>query len=175
MTESVHSSEHTENTISSTAEATDDFYQKVESVCFFFEAKDDRQLKRITEWVEQESRKFRLLNILLCSKFRPEPDHLPENMVVFSKKDFSIFGRKKQRLQEWLKGNSFDLLVSFVPVLNKRNLLIVKEMQSNLKAGPGMFDEPTLYDLSIEYARPMEYTDFFEWIKKYYLQLKIKQ
>lgn len=175
MTEPVHSSNHKENPLSSNTESTDDFYQKVESVCFFFEVRDERQLKKIKEWVEQEKKKFRLLKILVCSGFRPGPDQLPADTVVFSKRDFSILGRKKRRLQQWLKDNSFDLLVSFMPVLNKRSMLIVKGLNSNLKAGPGMFEEPTLYHLSLEYARPMEYTDFFEWIKKYYLQLNIKQ
>ncbi|MBN2616363.1 MAG: hypothetical protein JXR71_11785 [Bacteroidales bacterium] len=175
MTESVHSSEKTENTLSQTTEDADAFYQKVENVCFFFEVKDEQQLKKIREWVEMEKKKFRLLKILICSRFRPNPDQLPEDAVVFSKKDFSIFGWKKPPLNLWLKDNSFDLLISFSPVLNKRSLQIVKEVHSNLKAGPGMLEDPTLYDLSIEYNRPMEYADFFEWIRKYYLQLNIKQ
>jgi hypothetical protein len=80
-------------------------------------------------------------------------------------------GKKKERVRKWIKQHQFDILVGFNPGPKGKNRLLIKDINANVKMGPVLTKADDLYQVNIRYDDTMKIPDFFEWVKKYYIQL----
>jgi hypothetical protein len=74
---------------------------------------------------------------------------LDDRYTLISPKDFDIFGFEKPALRSFLKGNNYDLMISFVMSIKPLNKLIISRINSGYKLGLQGIEDINLYDLTI--------------------------
>ena len=114
---------------------------------------------------------------ILVYHARGKPDPKPEApyLLVADKRDFTLFGKKKKPLKQWLSRHHFDLLLVFAKNGDKRCRKLATDIRAKLKAGNSLPGEEPWADLTL--GKPgavLSYDDFYKELKTYFKQLNIK-
>lgn len=139
-------------------------------------------LNRADEWNETEAfirkvlQEYPKLKVLVYyAGGRMEPKPVAAHLLVIDRKDFNIFGKEKPILKQWLKEQSFDLLLVFAQKENERCKKLLASINARLKAGWSMDNEEPSSDITL--GKPGEiisYDTFYRELKKYFMLLNIK-
>ena len=149
---------------------TDQFYNRISSLCVFFEVADKTELATIQNLIEKEHRLCKEFHALIFSK---KKSLIPETEKTYyiTNQDFTIWGKKKVRLQRWITQHHFDLFVGFVPAPKRKSRSLIRDIDAEVKMGPAHTKAGEIYQVNIHYDSALKVPNFFEWVKKYYIQL----
>ena len=98
-----------------------------------------------------------------------------KSITLFNLNDFTLFGKKKNELQQYIDEERLELMISFVfepePFCKK----LISEINADFKIGPEHDDMNELYDMTIACTQDgLEFIDFFDQTEHYISALNIK-
>ncbi len=139
-------------------------------------------LNRTDEWNETEAfirkvlQEYPNLKVLVYyTGGRMEPKPVAEHLLVIDRKDFNLFGKEKPVLRQWLKEQSFDLLLVFSRKENEKCKKLKRSIKTRLKAGWSLDLADPLEDISLgKRGEKISYDAFYSELKKYFRQMNIK-
>jgi hypothetical protein len=133
------------------------------------------------EWNEAEnfsrkmSQEYPSLKVLVFYVHgKADSKSVAPHLLVVDKRDFTLLGKEKQPLKQWLKENYFDLLLVFTGKSNKRCRKLSAAVRAKLKAGRVIKGEEPWLDITL--GKPQEklsYDAFYQELKIYFKQLNI--
>ncbi len=96
------------------------------------------------------------------------------SIFYISQNDFNLFGRIKDRFEDWLINNNFNLLISFVSESELFCDKIISNINSDFKAGNFDQGNVNLFDLTLKHETD-NFTEQFEQISHYIDKLNINR
>ncbi len=109
--------------------------------------------------------------------------HSPEKVDVITDKsifyfdlnDFTLWGKKKDYLQEAFEKERFELMISFLEQPDAFCYKLVSEIKAGFRAGPDNPGLNSIFDLTLKFD-PGEkgYLKFYDQVRHYLSVLKIK-
>lgn len=123
--------------------------------------------------VQKEFPEMRAL--VYYTRGNPVPKPVSAHLLVADKKDFTLFGKEKKPLKQWLSENGFDLLLVVAKTNDARCRKLAGTIKAKLKVGNTPERETSWTDISLETGgKPINYDDFYKDLKIYFKQLNIK-
>ena len=146
------------------------------SLAMFFCINSKEELDQIRKLTSKALKDYRNLDVYIFGNSHESFDVITNKSIFFfNLEDFTILGKKKERVEEFFKSKGHDFLISF----DKTGLPICQSLISDIKAGfkigLSMPESKSLFNLSFEYIKKdFSYLKFYEQVLYYISVLNIK-
>lgn len=146
------------------------------SLAMFFCINSKKELDLIRQLTFKAGKEYKKLDVYIFGNSHESYDVITNKSIFFfNLDDFTIFGKKKERLEEFLKNKHHDLLISFdtdgLPVSQK----IISDIKAGFKIGLNIPERKNIFNLSFEYdKKDFSYLKFYEQVLYYVSVLNIK-
>ncbi len=139
-------------------------------------------LEKTDEWNAAESfirkvqKEFPEMRALVYyTRGTQESKPVAAHLLVADKKDFTLFGKEKKPLKQWLSENRFDLLLVVAKTNDARCRKLAGTIKAKLRVGNTPRGETPWTDISLKTSgKTINYDDFYRDLKIYFKQLNIK-
>ncbi len=149
---------------------------KPQKIAMFFcvETKDELdEVRKLLRYLRSEKEK------VTAFVFSHSPERVDvitdKSIFYFDLNDFTLFGKKKDYLQEAFNGERFELMISFLYQPDEFCYKLASEVKAGFKVGP---DNPALndiYDLTLKFDPVKKgYPKYYDQVMHYLSVLKIK-
>ncbi|MCB2207570.1 MAG: hypothetical protein KQH67_04680 [Bacteroidetes bacterium] len=146
------------------------------SLSMFFCINSKKELDLIRQLTLKAGRDYKKLDVYIFGNSDESFDVITNKSIFFfNLEDFTIFGKKKERLAEFFESKRHDLLISFdttgFPVCQK----IISDIKAGFKIGLNNPETKNIFNLSFEYdKKDFAYLKFYEQVLYYISVLNIK-
>jgi hypothetical protein len=152
------------------------FLEQVKQPGLFFCLGSPEEWREAEPFIQKVRKEFPELKVLVYHTHgKPEPKPAAPYLLVADKRDFSLLGKEKKPLKQWLSKHRFDLLLVFAKNGDKRCRRLVTGINARLKAGNSLPGEEPWTDITLgKPGTALSYEDFYIELKIYFKQLNIK-
>lgn len=146
------------------------------SLSMFFCINTKKELDQIRHLTSRAGKDYNELGVYIFSDSYESLDVITNKSIYFfNLDDFTLFGKKKERLEELIDNKEYDLLVSF----DQSQLAVCQNFISDIKAGfkVGLNSSKAenIFNLSFEPdEKTFSYDKFYEQVRHYISVLNIK-
>jgi len=146
------------------------------SLSMFFCISTKKELDQIRYLTRRAGKDYKELGVYVFSDSYESLDVITNKSIYFfNLNDFTLFGKKKERLEELIDNKEYDLLISFdqsqLPVCQK----IISDIKAGFKVGLNSSKAENIFNLSFEPdEKTFSYNKFYEQVRHYISVLNIK-
>ncbi len=146
------------------------------SLSIFFCITNKKELDLIRQLISKASKDYKELDVYIFGNSHESFDVITNKSIFFfNLDDFTIFGKKKERLAKFMESKHHDLLISFDTTGISICQYIVSDIKAGFKIGLNVPASYNTYNLSFEYnEKNFSYMKFYEQVKYYISVLNIK-
>jgi len=142
----------------------------------FFCIENKKELDQVRQLIQKSGNDFKKLDVYIFGNSHESFDVITNKSIFFfNLEDFTIFGKKKERLEDFFKNKKHDLLISFdttgLPVCQK----LTADINAGFKIGLNTPENTNIFNLSFDYdEKKFSYIKFYEQVLYYISVLNIK-
>lgn len=146
------------------------------SLAMFFCINSKEELDQIRKLTSRALKDYRILDIYIFGNSHDSYDVITNKAIFFfNLEDFTILGKKKERVDDFFKNKKHDFLISFdktgLPICQR----LISDIKAGFKIGLSMPDTQNLFNLSFEYIKEdFTFQKFYEQVLYYISVLNIK-
>lgn len=146
------------------------------SLAMFFCIDSKKELDFIRKLTMKASKDYKKLDVYIFGNSHESYDVITNKAIFFfNLDDFTIFGKKKERLDEFIESKRHDLLISYdttgLPICQK----LISDIRAGFKIGLNIPETNNIFNLSFEYnKKDFSYLKFYEQVLYYVSVLNIK-
>jgi len=146
------------------------------SLSMFFCINTKKELDQIRYLTSKAGKDYKELGVYIFSDSYESLDVITNKSIhFFNLDDFTLFGKKKERLEELIDNKEYDLLISFdqsqLAVCQK----FISDINAGFKVGLNSSEAENIFNLSFEYDdKVFSYNKFYEQVLHYISVLNIK-
>lgn len=146
------------------------------SLSMFFCINSKKELDFIRKLTMTAGKDYKKLDVYIFGNSHESYDVITNKAIFyFNLDDFTIFGKKKERLNEFIENKRHDLLISFdqtgLPICQK----LISDIRAGFKIGLNIPETKNIFNLSFEYnKKDFSYLKFYEQVLYYVSVLNIK-
>jgi hypothetical protein len=146
------------------------------SLSMFFCINSKEELDLIRQLTFKAGKDYKKLDVYIFGNSHESYDVITNKSIFFfNLDDFTVFGKKKERLEEFFENKHHDLLISFdtsgFPICQK----IISDIKAGFKIGLNIQETKNIFNLSFEYnKKDFSYLKFYEQVLYYVSVLNIK-
>lgn len=145
------------------------------SVCMFCSVSSPEELDEIRSLLSRTKSPGKKITAFV---FNHGYEHLDvithQSIFYFDLNDFTLFGKKRDYLQQSFSDERFDLLISFIFHYDLFCIKMISEIDAEFKIGPVLPEMNGIYDLTIKYKKDLfTYESFYDQVIHYLNVLNI--
>lgn len=145
-------------------------------IAMFFCINSKNELDLIRQLTLKASKDYKKLDVYIFGNSYESFDVITNKSIFFfNLDDFTVFGKKKERLAEFIESKQHDLLISFdttgYPICQNLN----SDIRAGFKIGLNIPETKNIFNLSFEFdKKDFAYLTFYEQVLYYISVLNIK-
>ncbi|PLW94656.1 MAG: hypothetical protein C0591_12420 [Marinilabiliales bacterium] len=146
------------------------------SLSMFFCINSKEELDLIRQLTFKAGKDYKKLDVYIFGNSHESYDVITNKSIFFfNLDDFTIFGKKKERLADFIENKRHDILISFDTSGSTFCQYLVSNIKAGFKIGLNLPEENNIYNLSFDYIKKdFSYMKFYEQVKHYISVLNIK-
>lgn len=153
-----------------------DNLKQANSLAMFFCISTKKELDLIRKIASKAAKDYKKVYIFVFSNSFESYDVITNKSIFFfNLEDFTLFGKQKERLAEFIEKKRYDILISF----DTTGLMVCKKLISDIRAGfkigLNIPHSKNTFNLSFDYdEKSFSYMKFYEQVLYYISVLNIK-
>ena len=142
----------------------------------FFCVRSKSELDEVRQLLSLIAKSYRSITAIVFFQDTGSLDVITNKSIsIFSLDDFTLFGKKKESLQQMFDREKYDLLISFTFEPDRFCRKLFAEMQADFKIGPDHEDGADLYDMMVGRQKDKNgFVDYYHQVVHYLKILNVK-
>ncbi len=149
---------------------------KPQNIVMFFCVESKTELDEVRKLVRSVRTKSEKVKAYVFSHEQERIDVITSKSIIyFDLNDFTLFGKKKDYLQEAFEKENFELMISFLNQPDPFCYKLASQVKAGFKVGPEHPGLTGIYDLTLDFDIGKKgYQEFYDYTRHYLSVLNIK-